>query len=291
MEFSNSPELQKIPERKSLSADLNSLENGKTLEIKGELKGGVPVQEIICYKKLPSNIERVNYPAQNEKQKEGLFITKDIKIFNKNGDGESIHQMLSKKTIYLSNAKYNGLPEEDTFGLETMEFEKEEGGYRKIEVLFYGDLKEKGNILTLFHEIGHSWIDEKIEKQILDIELKLEGSWQAVKGKKRKTLKNNEVLYCPQYEKESYPVSKNLFVQYEKLLAIEERNAWAFALKRLHELKQKGFNLEPELDSLEKIEEFINSTKDLGGYEKEMDKTLGNPDEQNLFVKPHKPIK
>lgn len=127
MEFTNSSEFKKMPEKKSLLADLNSLENGKTLEIKGELEGGVPIQEIINYKKLPSNIERVNYSAQNEKQKEGLFITKDIKISNKDGIEESIHQMLSKKTIYLANAKYNGLPEEDIFGLETMEFEKGEG--------------------------------------------------------------------------------------------------------------------------------------------------------------------
>lgn len=292
MEFSNCPEFGKNQKEQFLSAKLDRLKEGENFEIKEKVGDNIPTQETVYYKKLPSNIERRFYGKQNEKQKKGLFITKDIEIFDKNGEQKSIHQMLSKRTIYLANAEYNGLPKEEIFGLETMEFEKSEGGYRKIEALFYGDLKEKGNILTLFHEIGHSWIDEKIEKQIIELESQLDNFWETAKEKKRKTPKNNEVLYHPQYEKDLYPVPKKLFIQHEELSAIEERKAWAFALKKLHELRQEGFNLEPELDSLEKIEKFIDSSTNLGGYEAEMDKTLGgDPNEKNLFVKPHKSIK
>ncbi len=281
------PKSKKIAEQ-SLSLSLEmARKTGKPVEIEKEIRGGVLIREKIGFKKFSSNIEPL-YKDQKGKLHRDLFVTKDIKFLDKEGRERSIRELLPpKRRIYLANAEYNNLSEaKEMFMVQPIYYVDKETGdiTQRGEIAFYGDLKERGRPLSLLHEIGHLWVDRKIKKEITMLRIGLDALWMKTRDEKRTIALEDEILYCPKDEKEERPVSKKLFIKLQRLEARAERDAWAFALKKLRDLRRMGFDLEPELDSAEKIKEFVHGSEALGSYEEELDKVLGD-ETLNLFVK------
>ena len=147
----------------------------------------------------------------------------------------------------------------------------------KTKTIFYEDLSKDGALFALLHEIGHSWLAERVdgsfeeilnsyisdyqnrELTIEDIKNRGENPNDYVEirvydpyGKGTGGLDNDEVWF-------SMLVPKEIIKKYGKAWAENERNAWAYALKQLRKLRREGFVIEPNLKNFEEIESEIYS--------------------------------
>ncbi|MBI3633693.1 MAG: hypothetical protein HY226_05385 [Candidatus Vogelbacteria bacterium] len=126
------------------------------------------------------------------------------------------------------------------------------------------DLRYRGSLVKLFHEIGHA--NEHIEHMPPPYEAMgiIYGHIRSLLNELKNTL--NQIAAVAQ-GKES---SKAAHTKPENLLPVwyldeksktqsqAERGAWAFALKSLRKLEKDGFDVFGEFGSVEEIKEYIN---------------------------------
>lgn len=152
----------------------------------------------------------------------------------------------------------------------------------------YGDLTRNGSLLGLLHEIGHaslnkadhnevfySYVDNFDNRDITTEIIQQRGEnpenylsilvYDAF-GKNTGGIDNDEVWF-------NMLVPKELIQQYGKEWATTERGAWAFALKKLKQLRNQGFIIEPALNNLEDLLNEIYNC--LETYDKSFQKRFG----------------
>ena len=132
---------------------------------------------------------------------------------------------------------------------------------RKIEFI-EDSLPNRGSLLILFHEIGHSHHKPKDHFTLIE---RIKASWE-----KWKILKTYQIPVALQKEEEQegsgieylkkliklpfdafYPFwARN---KVERLQAEDERNAWAYSLRALRKLEKKGFEVFSEFDNVADI--------------------------------------
>ncbi len=132
--------------------------------------------------------------------------------------------------------------------------------YGTKEVLYdLGSLKSRGFLLGLFHEIGHSWQESRKDPLNIAVSIKimkktkramesLENSPDEVK--KQKAMDNISDILDPE----------RVFKDIEEATgehARAERDAWAFALRKLRELEVQGFKVFAGYDSVTDIRKTI----------------------------------
>ncbi len=262
----------------------------QVVEIKKNLPGDVLLTEKIYYKDFPPTIAEF-YADNTGRPRRDLILSQNIILKNQNEQEKSVYELLPpNRRVYFANAQYNNFQDaEDLFVIWPLEhFDPETNEIiKKGDIVIYSDLERPGAILSLLHEVGHIWVNREVKKEISVLRIAVNALWTQAKNEGRKIANDSEVLYSPPLgevdKEEKYPVSKQLLVHLEKLEARNERDAWAFALKKFRELRKLGFNIEPMFDSNDKIRQFIYGSSALGSYEQELDNLLEN--ELNLFIK------
>lgn len=96
-------------------------------------------------------------------------------------------------------------------------------------------LKTEGAFLVLYHEIAHS-------RKMVDV--------ISPKG-----IERGELLTKAEYK----TLTEKDKERYEEIILGEERDAWAFALRKVRQLRKKGFDIEPTLDDPRRLKKLFHS--------------------------------
>lgn len=223
---------------------------GEVQEIKTEIPAGTLIEQV-KFKKF-KNVE--------EGFRE-MFVAEDLTLV-KGEKTISLREMTPKSIRYFVRDKYNFSEKDDDFAVEKIS-DKEDPDKVRMKIIIYGDLSKSGNVLSLFHEIGHTHPDPKLELDLGNARDRLNRAYYRAKGY-RPT--KQDVLYRPSREGEFRPVKRELANRFLHLEAKEERNAWAYAIRALRKFKREGLDLEPEMKKLDDFERFIYGKMGLGGY-------------------------
>lgn len=264
------------PRRQGFRGFIERLSPQKKIEGKGEEKekeqcfiqeferGDLIIQKHYAGKEEPgmmreiSDIKLINkkgetYSLKSELPEEGRFLeTKMV---------EEIEKVIGSRLL-STGQKDIRLPE---FYLEVKEISISENPEGKKAVITTETEKKnfwkekEGAFLAVFHEIAHThrFGSEKEYQENIALRLKAAGGTLTEEEKER----------------------------YEELVVKEERDCWAFALRKIRELRRKGFDVEPFLDNPEKLKEFLHS----GLYSWEMlieSPRPGQSKEEELIKKP-----
>ena len=169
---------------------------------------------------------------------------------------------------------------------------KEFSANRENKEIKLGNLKEVGALFTMFHEIGHAI---SYENNIEDPKKILEEYTHNLENRqltKEDIIKRGEkiedyeeiLVYDPYGKSVGFDrdepfftmlVPKKVIKNYGEALAKLERNAWAYALNQIRNLRNKGIIIENELPTLEKLVNFIYSC--LLTYEEDFKKRYKDP--------------
>jgi len=183
----------------------------------------------------------------------------DIKLINKKGESYSLKDELPRKGKFIEVAglgtaeeiltQKNGVWFPEAY-IDVVPRKKETTiGSEWVEKDF---LKEKeGAFLSVYHEIAHLRRRSRLFKSL---SLK----------KRFEELKRFELIAASRHRM----LSKKDKERYEELVLGEERLCWAFALRKIRELRKKGFNVEPTFDSPLKLKEFLHFWLHSYEYEK-----------------------
>jgi hypothetical protein len=211
--------------------------------------------------------------------KRNLIVTQKLEIVGPKGIIDLKKRLRLAPNVFLVRNEYNKEGER----IELISLMDEEGKLKGY-LIHYGFLQKPGNFLSLFHEIGHIKTARKIRSALERASFKVS---QRYRKAEKKTLASDEILFLPEEEKGlPRPLKKNEVEKYIKLRAQEERNAWAWALKFLHRLRQEGFDLEPELTSVNDLIKIVD--EHLKSYEEDYILRQGGPSKAkilNLFLK------
>lgn len=183
--------------------------------------------------------EKENYTVETIRYS-GDKIVEHVKKYDKDFNGYIID-----KIEFIDNK--NNIVDISKFIPIDTKLIRDELGYQKITNHFifdsdrnfisYCNLKEKGRIFSLLHEIGHA-VDNKKEKI--------------------KRLNYSALRHSFFFQKKLLKGAKNI--------ANWERRAWAYALNIVRQFKKKDIIIEPQLDYSEYIKSALHSHYDILKY-------------------------
>ncbi len=195
-------------------------------------------------------------------------------------------------------------------------------GQTPLLLVEYGNLAKKGGMLSLLHEVAHAWqrmyhadsgrknfedfltmavggyidllekdkeasstiimLDLMREKGITISEEELDKplpSWKSFIVKKQilRSLGNKDFLINL-----NFVIETNRLRSLIKDYVVEERDAWAHALRVLRFLRTQGFDLEPELKTSKDMQEVVHSA--LSTYQFVIDREVKAPDDIKKFT-------
>jgi len=252
-------------------------ENHKEVEFIEKIPAGRLIEKIIWH-----NFRGMEpFMVINGKEINRGYITKELVIETQSGKRFNLSEVTKKlkSKIYFMRAKYNGWPDKEDYIFNNFALVKkpdftvdEKELYKEFgRVIIYGDLSIPGNVLALLHEIGHCYKnkDKKFQRKYEKALEKLEQAYALAEEKNLTEAKKGEILYLPEGKTIKRPVPLDLYINFLKLELEDERGAWAFALETLDHYRKNGIDLEPELKTVEEINNFLESLINLGGYEQE----------------------
>lgn len=200
-----------------------------------------------------------------EQRQEGLRPLLDIKLINKKGESYSLKDELPQGAVFVEGKREQKSRAQETvvdkkqilfprLGVNTEMYQVPEneklpepgwymhGGERIIlvdpkkrqvvQIKTVDFLRTEGAFLSLFHEIKHMRVGLGGPKQ-----------------KERDDLKT-KARYAALTEKEKE--------RYEEVVIGQERDAWAFALRKARQLRKKGFDVEPTLDDPKRLKKVFH---------------------------------
>ena len=252
---------------------IRKLSNG-AYEIVTKFLGG-ETKEVIKSKK----IKGINWEDDSKSVK--VVVTQKLIFKSDKSKPFNFNQLLPRRAYFLKgiyNKKYLGLDqnlsEDKSIGFGY--FFDIEGSKEKIINIAYNSFTKPGDRLILLHELGHAMNYRRYLDKENEYITTLGNIQNNVQSKNRQKANKREVLVkLSNHESKEVPtpLPKSLYVKYNKLRAEDERMAWAFALKKLRDLRKQGIDLEPELDTYEKIEKIIYDVS-LSSYQKEIYKRV-----------------
>ena len=142
----------------------------------------------------------------------------------------------------------------DDFGFKSSDAFVVDYGTKEVQYDL-GSLKSRGFLLGLFHEIGHSW--QEPEKGPFEIAMSVKFMKKIKKAMESLENNSDEVKKQKAMNKMSDILDqKRIFKEIEEATgehARMERDAWAFALRKLRELEVQGFKVFAGYDSVTDI--------------------------------------
>ncbi len=240
--------------------------------------------------------EQINRPegsilAEHLRDKEGRYLsTSEITFRDKNGKEIKFSDLLPPGWKFISyKEKTEGksyIPRES----ELSEFSSD----AETKTITYGDLSRDRALFVLLHEIGHSWLETQEKgystftkiiknytsnyenRDLTEEDIRKRGEnpddYERIRvydayGKGTGGPDNDEPWF-------SMLVPKEIIRKYGKAWAANERNAWAYALKQLRQLRKSGLSIEPSLEKLDDLLSEIYSC--LRSYEEFFSKEYKN---------------
>lgn len=143
------------------------------------------------------------------------------------------------------------------------------------EILVNPDtLSRRGSVLALLHEVGHTYQEDTSSLANIDVDtLSRQQQLDLLKSITQILMKSMFARVKKVFSKESTGLSQKIKDQedvhgllptwcagdYDKLLARNERDAWAYSLKKARGLEREGFDVFSGFESTEQVHEFVNT--------------------------------
>ena len=190
---------------------------------------------------LHADFSSEDYPPQLFIEAFGGDIIKTIIFQNKNNEYFDLRQLAPKNSYFIKEKSFN------------CKSEKIQGGYEHIIVYNKKSLVDNGGFLSFLHEIGHAYINEKMNMLTSDKIVKLTMD--------ARFLSKGELI--------------DKYSDKERTILLQnERNVWVWAIKTMRELRRQGIDLIPGLGK-EEIKKWIYDETRLSSYMRELDISSG----------------
>lgn len=140
--------------------------------------------------------------------------------------------------------------------------------YQSEKEVSIGPIENGRDIIMFFHELGHTHHQANLVRDLIGLSHRLAMAKDQLLTVKDTLLREPDNKIQRRYEAELDKEFKQLLQDEIELRAKVERDAWAWALKTIRQIRdQKGINLLSAFKSFEEVEQYVHYA--LGTYERD----------------------